>query len=102
MGDNSKILEDISALTQICRSNNDGPTLRIEENEIKNKLVEYDEEIEEIKTADVDDSYDTSAEMADRNIEIITKKVIQATTNELKSKNAEMDSLKEKEAEYSN
>ena len=36
MGDNSKILEDISALTQICRSNNDGPTLRIEENEIKN------------------------------------------------------------------
>lgn len=102
MGDNTKILEDISTLTQICRSNSDGPTLKIEENEIKNKLSEYDEEIKEIKAIDADDSYDTSAEMADRNIEIITKKVIQATNSELKNKNAEMDSLKEKEAEYSN
>ena len=102
MGDNSKILEDISTLTQICHSNSDGPTLKIEETEIKNKLVEYDEEIEEIKALDADDSYDTSAEMADRNIEIITKKVIQTTNNELKNKNLEMDSLKEKEAEYSN
>lgn len=102
MSDNSKILEDISTLTQICRSNSDGPTLKIEETEIKNKLVEYDEEIEEIKAIDADDSYDTSAEMADRNIEIITKKVIQSTNNELKNKNSEMDSLKEKEAEYSN
>lgn len=102
MGDNTKILEDISTLTQICRSNSDGPTLKIEENEIKNKLSEYDEEIKEIKALDADDSYDTSAEMADRNIEIITKKVIQATNSELKNKNAEMDSLKEKEAEYSN
>ena len=45
MKDNSKILEDISTLTQICHSNSDGPTLKIEENEIKNKLIEYDEEI---------------------------------------------------------
>ena len=102
MGDNSIILEDISTLAQLCHSNSDGPTLKIEETEIKNKLVEYDEEIEEIKTIDADDSYDTSAEMADRNIEIITKKVIQTINNDLKNKNAEMDSLKEKEAEYSN
>ena len=102
MKDNTKILEDISTLTQICHSNSDGPTLKIEENEIKNKLIEYDEEIREIKATEADDSYDTSAEMADRNIEIITKKVIQSTNNELKNKRAEMEELKEKEQEYSN
>ena len=102
MGDNSKVLDDISILAQMCRSTSDGPTLKIEETEIKNKLVEYDEEIEEIKAMDADDSYDTSAEMADRNIEIITKKVIQTINNDLKTKNAEMDALKEREAEYSN
>ena len=102
MKDNTKILEDISTLTQICHSNSDGPTLIIEENEIKNKLIEYDEEIREIKATEADDSYDTSAEMADRNIEIITKKVIQSTNNELKNKRSEMEELKEKEQEYSN
>lgn len=102
MKDNTKILEDISTLTQICHSNSDGPTLKIEENEIKNKLIEYDEEIREIKATEADDSYDTSAEMADRNIEIITKKVIQSTNNELKNKRSEMEELKEKEQEYSN
>ena len=76
MKDNSKILEDISTLTQICHSNSDGPTLKIEENEIKHKITEYEQEIQEIKTIDVEDSYDTSAEMADRNIEIISKKLV--------------------------
>lgn len=102
MNDISKVLEDISVLTQICHATNDGPTLKIEESEIKNKLAEYDQEIEDIRNADAEDSYDTSAEMADRNIEIITKKIIQAITNELKSKNTELDALKEKEEEYSN
>ena len=87
MNDNEKILEDISILTQMCHSKNDGPTLKIEENEIKNKISEYDEEIKDIKTIEADDSYDTSAEMADRNIEIITKKVIQSINNDIKNVN---------------
>ena len=102
MIDNSIILEDISTLTKMCNAKSDGPTLKIEENEIKNKISEYEQEIEEIKTIDVDESYDTSAEMADRNIEIISKKTIQATNTEIKNKTAELDSYKEEEAELSN
>ncbi len=101
MKDNTAILEDISTLTKICNSKSDGPTLKIEENEIKHKISEYEQEIQDIKTIDVEDSYDTSAEMADRNIEIISKKIIQATTGEIKNKTIELDELKEKEKELS-
>lgn len=101
MKDNTMILEDISTLTKICNSKSDGPTLKIEENEIKHKISEYEQEIQDIKTIDVEESYDTSAEMADRNIEIISKKIIQATTGEIKNKTVELDELKEKEKELS-
>ena len=101
MKDKTVILEDISTLTKICNSKSDGPTLKIEENEIKHKISEYEQEIQDIKTIDVEDSYDTSAEMADRNIEIISKKIIQATSGEIKNKTVELDELKEKEKELS-
>lgn len=102
MDENAKILEDISTLTQMCHAKNDGPTLKIEESEIKNKIAEYDQEIEDIKTTEAEESYDTSAEMADRNIEIITKKVIQSLTNKLKSLTTDLEKVKEEEQELSN
>ena len=102
MMDKSTIFEDISILAKMCNSKSDGPTLKIEENEINNKIAEYEEEIEDIKTIDADDSYDTSAEMADRNIEIISKKIIQATSGEIKNKTLIMDEYKEQEEELSN
>ncbi len=101
MNDNARVLEDISVLTLMCHAKNDGPTLKIEESEIKNKISEYDNEIKEIQATAADDSYDSSAEMADRNIEIITKKIIQALNNDIKNVTTNLEELKEKEKELS-
>ena len=59
----------------MCRSKSDGPSLRVEEVEINNKIRGYQQEINDINSLSDEDSYDSSAEMADRNIEIITKKL---------------------------
>ena len=101
MNEKMKVFEDLDVLVKMCRSKSDGASLKIEEEEIKNKIKEYELEIEEVKATAEEDNYDTSAEMADRNIEIITKKVIQSIKIDLKNKNAELDELKEKEAEAS-
>ncbi len=97
MDDKLKIFWNLDVLVKMCRSKSDGPSLRIEEVEIEEKIKAYNQEIEEIKALSEEDSYDTSAEMADRNIEIITKKQLQALKNDLKEKNKELTSLKEKE-----
>ena len=101
MNEKMKVFEDLDVLVKMCRSKSDGASLKIEEEEIKNKIKEYELEIEEVKATAEEDNYDTSAEMADRNIEIITKKVIQSIKIDLKNKNSELDELKEKEAEAS-
>ena len=101
MNEKLKVFEDLDVLVKMCRSKSDGASLKIEEDEIKNKIRELELEIEEVKNSAEEDNYDTSAEMADRNIEIITKKVIQSIKVELKSKTADLDELKEKEAEAS-
>lgn len=101
MNDRMQILEDLDVLVRMCRSKNDGASLVIEEEEIKQKISELELEIEELKTSADEENYDTAAEMADRNIEIITKKVINTIKIELKNKNSELQKLKEKEKEAS-
>ena len=103
MDDKLKVFWNLDVLVKMCRSKNDGPSLRIEEEEIVEKIESCNLEIEEIKTQSDEDSYDTSAEMADRNIEIITKKQLQTLKNTLKEKNKELNTLKEEEQNlYSN
>lgn len=98
MDDKLKVFWNLDVLVKMCRSKSDGPSLRIEETEIEEKIASYTQEIEEIKTISEEDIYDTSAEMADRNIEIITKKHLQKLKNNLKEKNKELNKLKEREA----
>lgn len=97
MDDKLKVLWNLDVLVKMCRSKSDGPSLRVEEAEIKNKIRGYQQEINEINSLSDDESYDTSAEMADRNIEIITKKQLQTLKSELKEKNKELNTLKEAE-----
>lgn len=97
MDDKLKVFWNLDVLVKMCRSKSDGPSLRIEEDEIVDKIDAYKLEIEEIKTISEDESYDTSAEMADRNIEIITKKQLQTLKTTLKEKNKELNVLKEEE-----
>lgn len=97
MDDKLKVFWNLDVLVKMCRSKSDGPSLRIEEDEIVDKIDAYKLEIEEIKTTSEDESYDTSAEMADRNIEIITKKQLQTLKTTLKEKNKELNVLKEEE-----
>lgn len=98
MDDKLKVFWNLDVLVKMCRSKSDGPSLRVEESEIDDKIKAYTQEIEEIKALTEEDSYDTSAEMADRNIEIITKKQLQTLKNELKDKNKELNKLKEIES----
>lgn len=97
MDDKLKIFWNLEVLVKMSRSKNDGPSLRIEELEIETKIKNYNQEIEEIQSISEEENYDTSAEMADRNIEIITKKQVQVLRNELKEKNRELNDLKKEE-----
>lgn len=97
MDDKLKVFWNLDVLVKMCRSKSDGPSLRIEEEEIEEKIKAYTLEIEEIKSLSEEDNYDTSAEMADRNIEIITKRQLQILKNDLKEKNKELTKLKDSE-----
>ena len=97
MDEKLKIFWNLDVLVKMCRSKSDGPSLRVEEEEILEKINNYETDIEEIKAILEDDTYDTSAEMADRNIEIITKKQLQSLKAELKEKNKELNKLKDEE-----
>ena len=101
MGDKIKILEDISTLARMCRSKSDGASLKIEEDEINSKIADLQNEITDLKISSEEDNYDTSAEMADRNIEIISKKIIQNVKNECKVKSNELSKLKIQEEDLS-
>ena len=103
MDDKLKIFWNLDVLVKMCRSKSDGPSLRIEEVEIIEKIKSYNQEIEEITAQSEEESYDSSAEMADRNIEIITKKQLQTLKATLKNKNKRLDELKASEAKiYAN
>ena len=97
MDEKLKIFWNLDVLVKMCRSKSDGPSLRVEEEEILEKISAYEADIEEIKSLLEEDVYDTSAEMADRNIEIITKKQLQSLKAELKEKNKELNRLKDDE-----
>lgn len=97
MDDKLSIFWNLDVLVKMCRSKNDGPSLRIEEVEILEKIKSYKQEIEDINFQNEEESYDTSAEMADRNIEIITKKQLQVLKTTLKEKNKQLSEFKEKE-----
>ena len=97
MDEKLKIFWNLDVLVKMCRSKSDGPSLRVEEEEILEKISAYEADIEEIKSLLEEDVYDTSAEMADRNIEIITKKQLQSLKAELKEKNKELNRLKDAE-----
>ena len=101
MGDKIKILEDISTLARMCRSKSDGASLKMEEDEINSKIADLQNEITDLKISSEEDNYDTSAEMADRNIEIISKKIIQNVKNECKVKSNELSKLKIQEEDLS-
>lgn len=98
MDDKLKILWNLDVLVKMCRSKGDGPSLRVEESELITKIRGFQQEITELNSLSDEDNYDMSAEMADRNIEIITKKQLQTLKNQLKEKNNELSSLKEAEA----
>lgn len=102
MDDKLKIFWNLDVLVKMCRSKSDGPSLRIEEKEIEDKINSYNQEKEEITQQSEEESYDTSAEMADRNIEIITKKTLQTLKNQLKEKNKELNEYKEEEERLHN
>ena len=97
MDDKLKVFWNLDMLVKMCRSKSDGPSLRIEEEEILDKIETCRLEIEEIRIQSEEDVYDTSAEMADRNIEIITKKQLQTLKTTLKEKNKELNILKDEE-----
>lgn len=97
MDDKLKVFWNLDVLVKMSRSKSDGPSLRVEEEEIETKLKNYNQEIDEINSISEEEIYDTSAEMADRNIEIITKKQLQTLRSELKEKNKELTKLKEEE-----
>jgi len=99
MDDKLKIFWNLDVLVKMCRAKNDGPSLRIEEEELLEQIKGYNQEIDEINSISEDENYDTSAEMADRNIEIITKKQLQNLKSNLKDKNKELTELKNKEKE---
>ena len=102
MNDNKvKIFEYLDTLVKMCRSKGNGASLIVEEEEIAEKIKEYDAEIEEINSSISLECYDASAEMADRNIEIITKKLIQQIKSKLKAKKKELEDLKVREEDYS-
>ena len=96
MDDKLKVFWNLDVLVKMSRSKSDGPSLRVEEEEIETKLKSYNQEIDDINSISEEEIYDTSAEMADRNIEIITKKQLQSLKNELKEKNKELANLKKK------
>jgi len=98
MDDKLKVFWNLDVLVKMCRSKNDGPSLRIEESDIVEKINNYTQEIDEIKALSEEDTYDSSAEMADRNIEIITKRQLQKLKNELKDKNKLLNELKSQES----
>lgn len=97
MDEKLKIFWNLDVLVKMCRSKSDGPSLRVEEEEILEKINAAEQEIEDIKASLEEETYDTSAEMADRNIEIITKKQLQSLKAELKEKNKELNRLKDLE-----
>ena len=97
MDDKLKVFWNLDVLVKMCRSKSDGPSLRIEEEEILEKIESCKQEIEELKALIEEESYDTSAEMADRNIEIITKKQLQTLKSTLKEKNKLLSALKDEE-----
>lgn len=97
MDDKLKVFWNLDVLVKMSRSKSDGPSLRVEEEEIETKLKSYNQEIDDINSISEEEIYDTSAEMADRNIEIITKKQLQSLKNELKEKNKELANLKDEE-----
>ena len=102
MNDNKvKIFEYLDTLVKMCRSKGNGASLVVEEQEITDKINEYDLEIEEINNSISADCYDASAEMADRNIEIITKKLIQQLKSKLKEKRKVQNDYKSREQDYS-
>lgn len=102
MNDNRvKIFEYLDTLVKMCRSKGNGASLVVEEQEITDKINEYDLEIEEINNSISADCYDASAEMADRNIEIITKKLIQQLKSKLKEKRKVQNDYKAREQDYS-
>lgn len=101
MNDNKvKIFEYLDTLVKMSRSKGNGASLIIEEEEIAETIKEYDLEIEEINNSISLECYDASAEMADRNIEIITKKLIQQLKSKLKDLQKELDDLKKREEDY--
>lgn len=102
MNDNKvKIFEYLDTLVKMCRSKGNGASLIIEEEEIAEQIKEHDLEIDELKNSITNDCYDASAEMADRNIEIITKKLIQQLKSKIKGKTKELEDLKTRENDYS-
>ena len=100
MDDKLKVFWNLDILVKMCRSKSDGSALRVEETEIEEKIAGYKEEVEDINSQLDEESYDTSAEMADRNIEIITKKLLKTLRSNLRDKNQELEALKEKENDY--
>ena len=101
MNDNKvKIFEYLDTLVKMSRSKGNGASLIIEEEEIAETIKEYDLEIEEINNSISLECYDASAEMADRNIEIITKKLIQQLKGKIKDLQKELDDLKKREEDY--
>lgn len=101
MNDNKvKIFEYLDTLVKMSRSKGNGASLIIEEEEIAETIKEHDLEIEEIENSISLECYDASAEMADRNIEIITKKLIQQLKSKIKDLQKELDDLKKREEDY--
>ena len=100
MDDKLKVFWNLDVLVKMSRSKSDGPSLRVEEEEIETKLKSYNQEIDDINSISEEEIYDTSAEMADRNIEIITKKQLQSLKNELKERQNHMKIAESLEAVY--
>ena len=102
MRDKIKIFEYLETLVKMCRSKNDGASLKIEESDINDKIVDINLDLQELNNTLKDEVYDESAEMADRNLEILTRKSINTLKAKLREKEIELSVLTKKEQEVTN
>lgn len=97
MNEKIKIYDNLDVLVKMCRAKGDEASLRIEEEEITDKLKDIEDELSEINSTFEEDCYDSSAEMADRNIEIITKKQLNTLKSEIKNQTQILEDQKKQE-----
>ena len=99
MDDKTLFFQDISTLVKMCNVKSEGSFLKFEYDELFSKYNDIEAEIDDIKKSISEECYDTSAEMADRNIEIILKKIINNLNISIREKRESLENFTKKSDE---